>query len=102
MCDVIFRTITDVPGRIVHLLERKRRDWSWKLEYTGNIIPALNLSSYNYLGLANNQGPCADAVHKKVLKYGINLSAARMDCGTSILHRRTEKLMAQFLCTILS
>ena len=64
---------------------------------TGRTFEALNLSSYNYLGFAQAEGPCADAVEDSVRKSGITSAGARMDVGSTALHVETEKLVARFL-----
>jgi serine palmitoyltransferase len=97
--DVFNRPITNVPGRFIDLLERNTNDYNKTFTFTGKTNTLLNLSSYNYLGFAQNTGPCADAVETTVNKYGISVSSARMDSGTSDLHFRTEALVARFLGT---
>ena len=57
----------------------------------------LNLASYNYLGFAQNEGPCADAVEKSIMMGGIGVSSSRMDGGTTDLHQSVENLVASFL-----
>lgn len=41
----------------------------------------LNFGSYNYLGFADNKGPCAEAVEKAVHKYGNGICASRQELG---------------------
>jgi serine palmitoyltransferase len=57
----------------------------------------LNLSSYNYLGFAQSEGPCAEAVEKSIRAGGIGISSSRMDSGSSDLHQSVESLVAKFL-----
>ncbi|KAJ3215663.1 serine palmitoyltransferase component [Clydaea vesicula] len=95
--DVFNRPITNVPGRTVTLLDRTSSDFNKTFEFTGKTREVLNLSSYNYLGFAQAQGPCADAVEAAVKEYGIASASPRMDVGTHALHVEAEKLIANFL-----
>lgn len=51
------------------------------LRKTGETTKALNLGSYNYLGFAENVGPCAEATEKTVLKYGLGGCSPRHEYG---------------------
>jgi serine palmitoyltransferase len=64
---------------------------------TGNVKECLNLSSYNYLGFGENDGPCSDAVEATVKKYGISTGSTRLETGTNDLHVETEQLVARFM-----
>ena len=48
---------------------------------TGNSTKALNLGSYNYLGFAENVGPCAKAAEEAVRKYGLAGCSSRHEYG---------------------
>ncbi|KAI9364483.1 pyridoxal phosphate-dependent transferase [Zopfochytrium polystomum] len=91
--DVFNRPITGVPGGRLTLLERDQNT----LELKGTTREALNLSSYNYLGFAQNEGPCADAVEATIRKYGISTCSPRMEAGSLDLHYEAERLIAKFL-----
>lgn len=95
--DCFNRPITNVPGRFVTLLERISTDFNHTFSFTGKTKSVLNLSSYNYLGFAQNEGPCADAVEDCISKYGITCCSSRMEAGTHQLHLETEALVARFL-----
>ncbi|KAI9328413.1 pyridoxal phosphate-dependent transferase [Obelidium mucronatum] len=95
--DVFNRPITNVPGRTVTLLDRTSKDYNKSFSLTGTKREVLNLSSYNYLGFAQNEGPCADAVETAIKKYGVSSGAARMDNGSSDLHLEAEALVARFM-----
>ena len=96
--DCFERPITNVPGRTLTLLERTRPSINQgPLTLTGKTREALNLSSYNYLGFAQSQGPCADAVEEAIKKYGVSTGSSRSEVGTNNLHLKTEKLVAEFL-----
>lgn len=43
----------------------------------------INLGSYNYLGFAENTGPCADAASEVAAKYGVGVASTRQEIGTT-------------------
>ncbi|KAI8064214.1 pyridoxal phosphate-dependent transferase [Gongronella butleri] len=91
------RPITGVPTRITKVLERKSQDFNRTFELTGRQIDCINFASYNYLGFAQAQGPCADAVEEAVRNYGMSTAAVRSEAGTSELHVALERKVAQFV-----
>lgn len=113
------RPITGVPTRKTTVLERQTLDFNKTFRYnfvlvcrcvstvtrgngnldslTGRKIEALNFASYNYLGFAQSEGPCADAVEETVKEYGISSASTRAECGTLDLHRQLERKVAQFV-----
>ncbi len=64
---------------------------------TGKTTDAINFSSYNYLGFAQNEGYCADKVELCVTEYGMSSSSTRMEAGTLDIHRHLEKQVAHFV-----
>jgi serine palmitoyltransferase len=95
--DCFARPITGVPGRYINLLDRESNDYNVSFKLTGTTTETLNMSSYNYLGFAQSQGPCADAVEEATRKYGMSSSSSRMDAGTLDLTTDVEKLIANFM-----
>jgi serine palmitoyltransferase len=95
--DCFARPITGVPGRYINLLDRESDDYNVSFKLTGTTTETLNMSSYNYLGFAQSQGPCADAVEETTRKYGMSSSSGRMDAGTLDLTVDVEKLIANFM-----
>nr|XP_022911093.1 serine palmitoyltransferase 2 [Onthophagus taurus] len=91
--------ICSVPGAEIHLKDRITKDNGWTFEFTGTITKCLNLGSYNYLGFAENQGPCAEFAIDSIYKYGVSTGATRQQYGTNDLHIELEKLTAEFLGT---
>jgi serine palmitoyltransferase len=79
------------------VLERVSDDYNKTFKLTGQVRKVLNLSSYNYLGFAQNEGPCRDAVHETVIKYGVASGCSRMEAGTLDIHQKVEALVARFL-----
>ena len=95
--DCFARPVTGVPGRFITLLDRTSNDGNQHFQLTGTTTETLNMSSYNYLGFAQSEGPCADAVEETVKKYGLSMASPRGDCGTSELHVEVEDLIAKFV-----
>lgn len=58
----------------------------------------MNLGSYNYLGIAQNNGSyyIEDTI-KTIKNYGWSISSSRQELGTNHLHMELEQLTAEFL-----
>lgn len=95
--DCFARTTLGVPGRYITLMDRKSDDYNHSYQYTGTYTETLNMSSYNYLGFAQSEGPCADAVEECVRQYGVTFCSPRADAGTSDLALEVEREIASFV-----
>lgn len=95
--DCFNRPICSVPGAEIELLERTTDDYNWSFNYTGNKIKALNMGSYNYLGFAENNGPCSKAAIQSIQDYNVATLSSRQEFGTLKCHKQLEELMAKFL-----
>ena len=95
--DCFARTTVGVPGRYITLMDRKSDDYNLTYQYTGTHTETLNMSSYNYLGFAQSEGPCADAVEECVKRYGVSVCSPFGDCGTSDLALEVEREVADFV-----
>jgi serine palmitoyltransferase len=95
--DCFARPITGVPGRYITLMDRKTDDFNEHFQFTGTYTETLNMSSYNYLGFAQSEGPCADAVEEAIKKYGVSAASPRADVGTSDLALEVEDRIAKFV-----
>lgn len=95
--DCFARPITGVPGRYVTLMDRETDDFNEHFRFTGTHTETLNMSSYNYLGFAQSEGPCADAVEETIKRYGISSASPRLDVGTSDLAMEVEREVAKFV-----
>jgi serine palmitoyltransferase len=95
--DCFARPITGVPGRYVTLLDRTSKDHNLTFKFTGTTTETLNISSYNYLGFAQSEGPCADAVEVATKTRGTSVCSSRADVGTTDLHVEVENLIAKFV-----
>lgn len=62
-------------------------DWSTNnvschYSHTGGVHKDVtNLGSYNYLGFAENSGPCSEDAIESVKKYGAGVCGSRMEMG---------------------
>lgn len=95
--DCFERPVTGVPGRYITLIDRVSTDQNRHFRFTGTTTDTLNMSSYNYLGFAQSEGPCADAVEQTIRRYGISSVGTRVDAGTQDLHAEVEDLVARFV-----
>lgn len=95
--DCFARPTTGVPGRYITLMDRETSDYNKHYRFTGTYTETLNMSSYNYLGFAQSEGPCADAVEDCIRKCGPSLASSRADVGTSDLALEVEDRIAKFV-----
>jgi len=95
--DCFRRPTTGVPGRYITLIDRTSDDFNQHFQMTGTTTQTLNMSSYNYLGFAQSEGPCADQVEETIKKYGLSTSSSRAEVGTSDLAIDCENLIAEFV-----
>ncbi|XP_002734813.1 serine palmitoyltransferase 2-like [Saccoglossus kowalevskii] len=91
------RPICSTPGAWFNVMERVSPDYNWHLNLTGKSSRCINLGSYNYLGFAENSGPCAEASLETLIKYGAGVCSTRQELGNLDIHIELEKLVAQFL-----
>jgi serine palmitoyltransferase len=97
MDDCFSAPVTGVPGRAIMLLDRESKDYNRTFSLTGTKTRGLNISSYNYLGFAQAQSGCGDAVEESLRRYGITSCGARLEGGSSELHVTGEALVARFV-----
>lgn len=79
------RPICSCPADTVVLKDRITPDFGWSFEFTGTETKCLNLGSYNYLGFAQNKGPCAEDSIESIHKYGLAISSPRRELGKNFL-----------------
>ncbi|KAL4790717.1 pyridoxal phosphate-dependent transferase [Aspergillus venezuelensis] len=92
--DCFERPTIGVPGRHVVLLDRTTKN-NVDFECTGTETTTLNLSSYNYLGFAQSEGPCANAVEDTIRRDGISMATSYS--GTTKLLAEVEEQIARFV-----
>ena len=91
------RPTTGVPSRTVTVLERTSLDCNETFQLTGKQEELINLSSYNYLGFSDTHSPCSDDVEECIDKYGISVFSTRIENGNLDIHRKLERMIAEFL-----
>lgn len=91
------RPVSSVAGAYMDVMERTSKDFGWNFEMSKKKFHVMNFGSYNYLGFADNEGPCKDAVEKTTNKYGVMTGGSRQELGYLDLHKELEELIAQFL-----
>lgn len=97
ICHCFNRPICSVPGAEVVVLDRTSPDHGWHFEFPGTTTKLLNMVSYNYLGFAENKGPCAEAAEAAVHEYGVSVCSSRNELGNLDIHHQLEGLTASFL-----
>jgi serine palmitoyltransferase len=97
MNDCFERPTTGVPGRFITLLDRETDDYNLHFKLTGTTTETLNLSSYNYLGFAQSEGPCADFAEETVRKDGISMAGTISDGANSAMLVEVERQTARFV-----
>lgn len=95
--DCFERPTTGVPGRYITLLDRQSYDDNLNFQLTGTTTDTLNLSSYNYLGFAQSEGPCSDNAEEVIRQDGISMTGSCGDAATSKLHVEVENQVARFV-----
>ena len=95
--DCFNRPIASAAGRFLTLKDRETKDYCKSFQFTGYGQNVLNLSSYNYLGFAENTGSCADYVQLNMQK-GLGCGGSRSDFNTKS-HQDLEKLVAEYMGT---
>ncbi|TKR88540.1 hypothetical protein L596_012766 [Steinernema carpocapsae] len=95
--DVFERPIGSVPGATVNLVDRITNDYCWTFQFTGTQTKVINVGSYNYLGFAQADGPCAEAAAQAIQDQGLSVCTTIHERGGSISQHKLEKLVAEFL-----
>ncbi|XP_044185286.1 serine palmitoyltransferase 2-like [Acropora millepora] len=91
------KPISSTPGPIVQVMEREVVDGGWQHRLTGVKTRMINTGSYNYLGFAENVGPCVEAAEEAVKKHGLACCSSRHEFGSLALHNELETLAARFV-----
>lgn len=92
--DVFERPIGGVPGATVKLLERVTDNYCWtfrynffqshyvfNFRYTGIQTEVINVGSYNYLGFAEKDGPCAKMSAQIIDNLGLSVCTSIREQG---------------------
>lgn len=89
--------INSVPGELVDVMDKYTNDYNLTFNYTGTCTRAINMGSYNYLGMAENSGPRIEAVCKDIKQYGSSTMSSRAEFGTTATLVELEQKMAKYL-----
>ncbi|CAG5127258.1 unnamed protein product [Candidula unifasciata] len=91
------RPISSCAGGRIDVMERISPDYGWNFKLTGKKLNVMNFGSYNYLGFAENSGPCTDKVEETVKQYGVGVCASRQEMGYMDIHRELDEQVAEYL-----
>lgn len=89
--------IKSVPGAEIEVMNRYSDDYHVTFKYTGTCTQAINMGSYNYLGMAENSGPRLEAVCDEIKRYGPGTTSSRSEFGTTATLLELEQKMAKYL-----
>lgn len=89
--------INSVPGGVIDVMDKYTNDYNLTFKYTGTCTRAINMGSYNYLGMAENSGPRVDAVCENIKQYGSSTMSPRAELGTTATLVELEQKMAKYL-----
>jgi len=122
--DCFNRPVASSPGAKINVLERVSFDGNKTMQVLGQLKnvsgdeaevykggefysivsgdrvtrKCLNLGSYNYLGFADDwKTTCKDGVLGSMKDLPVSMASSRMETGTSKLHEKVEKLVANFI-----
>jgi len=79
--DCFNHIICSVPGATVVVKDRVTNDFGWTFELTGTTTECINMTSYNYLGFAQNDSPCTEKAIEATEKFGIATNSPRKELG---------------------
>jgi len=95
--DAFSRPVPCVPGTRFKIMERISNDGNATFKFTGKKIDALNISSYNYLGFAENSGPVIDSVVNSMNHYSYATASPRQEGGNYDIIQELERTIAEFV-----
>lgn len=91
------RPIDSRPSRVVGVMERVSRDYNTTFDFTGRVVPCINLGSYNYLGFAEETNSVTSAVLRSIDALGVASCAAALETGQTAVLTALETAIAQFV-----
>lgn len=97
MLEIANMPITTMAAPMTTIRERVTTDKLGELKETGKQIQLINMTSYNYLDMNQNEGDRADRVEEEIHTRGLTTCSSRCEMGTQDSHRLLESLIAQFL-----
>lgn len=97
LCDGWNNPIQSVPGEMIDVMDRYTDDYNVTFKYTGKCTRAINLGSYNYLGMAENRGERIEAVYREIKQFGSSTMSTRAEFGVTSTLLELEEKMAKYL-----
>jgi len=97
--DRIDETLADIRAQGLEKIEREINSPQGpeiEVDHKGKRVRVLNFCANNYLGLADSAA-LVGAAKATMDEYGYGMASVRFICGTSDLHRRLEREIADFL-----
>ncbi|EKG03863.1 serine palmitoyltransferase, putative [Trypanosoma cruzi] len=85
------------PSRVIGVMERVSYDYNENFSLTGNILPCVNFSSYNYLGFASDIPSITRQVLDSIDRYGIASCSPPQLAGQHQPVAQLERAIADFL-----
>ena len=117
--DVFNRPVSSSPGAHIDVMERVSLDGNKTMivmgsessdpsyasgkyvgvDVNGNYVrKCINLGSYNYLGFADDwRITCREKVLETVDNFPVSSASARVECGSTVLHKELEALVSGFM-----
>lgn len=89
--------IASMAGAVIDVVDRIPVNYNLSFDFPGTTTRAINMGSYNYLGFAENTGPRAESVERVLRAEGVGVGSCRHELGTTVLHQRLERTVADFL-----
>lgn len=92
-------TLNDLQDQGLEKIERQitsAQGPEIEVDHLGNKVRVLNFCANNYLGLADHP-EIVKAAQKTMDQYGFGMASVRFICGTTDLHRKVEKEIADYL-----
>lgn len=97
LCDGWNNPISSVPGEMIDVIDRYSDDYNVTFKFKGTTTRAINMGSYNYLGMAENSGPRIEAVSNDIRQYGSSMMSSRVEFGLTEPLVELEQKMAKYL-----
>lgn len=91
------RPIDSRPSRIIGVMERVSHDYNATFNFTGRIIPSINLGSYNYLGFAEDTPSVTSTVIESIDRFGVASCSAALEAGQTSILSELERTVAAFV-----
>lgn len=95
--DCFNRPIASGPGAYIDVIKRELDYANKKITTSDETINCLNLSSYNYLGFAENPKHVTEDVFKTLETYGVSTCSPSCEYGYTPVHKALEQYVARFV-----